>query len=59
MGVEIREASIEKARFVKDVLALDNLELAQDDVRSLTAEKYGIFDVVLCLASFTTWTPRT
>lgn len=49
MGIEGREANIEKARFVKDVLSLDNLELVQDDVRNLSAEKYGRFDVVLCL----------
>lgn len=49
LGIEGREANIEKARFVKEVLSLDNLELVQDDVRNLSAEKYGHFDVVLCL----------
>jgi hypothetical protein len=34
---------------VKDTLSLDNLEIVQDDVRNLSAEKYGSFDVVLCL----------
>ena len=49
LGIEGREANIEKARFVKEVLNLENLELAQDDVRNLSVEKYGHFDVVLCL----------
>lgn len=49
VGIEGREANIEKARFAKEVLALEKLELVQDDVRNLSKEKYGYFDVVLCL----------
>lgn len=49
VAIEGREANIEKARFAKDTLALDNLQLYQDDVRNLCREKYGSFDVVLCL----------
>jgi 2-polyprenyl-3-methyl-5-hydroxy-6-metoxy-1,4-benzoquinol methylase len=49
VAVEAREANIEKTRFVKEVLALDRLELSQDDVRNLSVEKYGHFDAVLCL----------
>lgn len=49
VAIEGREANIEKARFAKDILSLDNLELVQDDVRNLSREKYGSFDVVLCL----------
>jgi 2-polyprenyl-3-methyl-5-hydroxy-6-metoxy-1,4-benzoquinol methylase len=49
LGIEGRETNIEKARFAKQVLLLDNLEFAQDDVRNLTIEKHGQFDVVLCL----------
>jgi len=49
LGIEGRQANIEKARFAKEVLSLVNLELVQDDVRNLTAETYGHFDVVLCL----------
>src|SRR5438874_1963196 len=41
--------AIEFARFAKQVLQLDNLDFAQDDVRNLSVEKYGRFDVVLCL----------
>jgi 2-polyprenyl-3-methyl-5-hydroxy-6-metoxy-1,4-benzoquinol methylase len=49
MAVEIREANIEKMRFAKEALALDNFEIVSDDVRNLNAEKYGHFDIVLCL----------
>lgn len=50
VGIEGREASIEKARFVQKALGLDHLlTLSQDDVRNLSREKYGEFDVVLCL----------
>lgn len=49
VGLEGREANIAKARFAKDALALDNLELVQDDIRNLSRAKYGEFDVVLCL----------
>jgi len=49
LGIEGREANIEKARFAKEALGLHNLELVQDDVRNLSKAKYGGFDVVLCL----------
>jgi 2-polyprenyl-3-methyl-5-hydroxy-6-metoxy-1,4-benzoquinol methylase len=49
VGIEIREPTLERARFVKQALSLDNLEFYQDDIRNLSAEKYGKFDVVLCL----------
>jgi 16S rRNA G527 N7-methylase RsmG len=49
VAVEIREANIEKIRFAKEALGLDNLEIVCDDVRNLSAEKYGRFDIVLCL----------
>ena len=49
LGIEVREASIEKARFVRDLLGLQNADFKQDDVRNLTREKCGEFDVVLCL----------
>ncbi len=52
VGIEVREANIEKAKFVKRRLGLDNLELFQDDVRNLSKEKYGSFDVVLCIGIF-------
>ena len=48
VGIEIREANLEKAGFAKQHLKLDNLYLYQDDVRNLSKEKYGSFDLVLC-----------
>ncbi len=48
-GVEFRQQSVEKARFAKEVLGLEKLEFVQDDVRNVTAKKYGSFDAVLCL----------
>ena len=48
VGIEGREANIEKARLAKQALGLDNLELVQADVRTLSRERHGGFDVVLC-----------
>lgn len=48
VGIEAREANIEKARFAKDVLKLPNLDFYQDDVRNLSRDAYGLFDVVFC-----------
>jgi 2-polyprenyl-3-methyl-5-hydroxy-6-metoxy-1,4-benzoquinol methylase len=49
VAIEGREANIQKARFAKEVLSLDHLDLVQDDVCNLSKQKYGEFDVVLCL----------
>jgi 2-polyprenyl-3-methyl-5-hydroxy-6-metoxy-1,4-benzoquinol methylase len=49
VGVEIREENLAKARFAKEVLALDNLNFVQDDVRNLNSDQYGHFDGVLCI----------
>jgi len=48
-AIEGREANLEKARFAARALSLGNIEFHQDDVRNLSKEKYGTFDVVLCL----------
>ena len=48
VGVEVREANIEKALFCKQVLELDNLDFRQDDVRNISLESYGKFDVIIC-----------
>ncbi len=48
IGVEIREANIKKAIFCKEVLDLQNLDFRQDDVRNLSVESYGRFDVIIC-----------
>jgi SAM-dependent methyltransferase len=49
VGIEGREANLAKAHFAKEILGLQNLRLEVDDVRNLSPEKYGTFDVVLCL----------
>ena len=48
VGLEAREANLVKARFAKEVLQLSRLEFVQDDVRNLSVDTYGEFDVVLC-----------
>jgi 2-polyprenyl-3-methyl-5-hydroxy-6-metoxy-1,4-benzoquinol methylase len=49
LAIEGREGNLAKARFVKEALSLNNLELALDDVRKLDQDRHGVFDVVLCL----------
>src|SRR5262245_49012933 len=49
VGIEGREVNLAKARFAKEVLALNNIDLVLDDVRYLSKDKYGEFDVVLAL----------
>ncbi len=49
VGIEGRQANLEKALFAKRALELDNAEFHLDDVRNLSRQKYGEFDVVLCL----------
>ena len=48
LGIEGRLESVEKARFANRVLGYANCDFVQDDVRNLSAKKYGLFDVVLC-----------
>lgn len=48
VGIELREANLAKARYAKDCLQLNRLTFFQDDVRNLSAEKYGHFDLVIC-----------
>lgn len=49
VSLEGRATNLEKARFAKDVLLLSNLELMLQDVRELSRDEHGGFDVVLCL----------
>jgi 2-polyprenyl-3-methyl-5-hydroxy-6-metoxy-1,4-benzoquinol methylase len=48
VGIEGREDNIAKAQFAKDALGLDRLSFVQDDVRNLSPERYGMFDIVIC-----------
>ena len=52
VGIEGREANLAKARFVQQTWGLDNIEFVQDDVRNLSPEKYGTFDLVFCLGIY-------
>jgi SAM-dependent methyltransferase len=49
VAIEGREANLVKTRLAKEALGLDNLDIHLDDVRNLSLEKYGAFDIVLCL----------
>jgi hypothetical protein len=48
VGIELRDANLAKAQFARDHLGLQRLELVKDDVRNISVEKYGLFDVVIC-----------
>jgi SAM-dependent methyltransferase len=48
VGVEGRGASLAKAEFCRDVLGLDRLTFVQDDVRAISKERYGEFDLIIC-----------
>ena len=49
LGIEGRASWLEQARRTKEETSLSNVEFVQDDVRNLCKEKYGEFDIVLCL----------
>ena len=49
LGIEGRESWLEQARRTKQDTSLSSVEFVQDDVRNLSKEKYGEFDIVLCL----------
>lgn len=48
VGVEGRESNLLPGIKKRDELKLDNCQFFVDDVRNVTKEKYGEFDVVLC-----------
>lgn len=48
IGIEVRDVNINKARFCKEALGLDNLELHQGDARDISEEKFGRFDAIIC-----------
>jgi SAM-dependent methyltransferase len=49
VGIEGRERWLEQARRTQQEAGLPNIEFVHDDVRNLSREKYGEFDIVLCL----------
>jgi SAM-dependent methyltransferase len=49
LGIEGRASWLAHACRARDAAGLTTLEFVQDDVRYLSREKYGEFDIVLCL----------
>lgn len=49
VGVEVREEHLARAEFARATLGLGNVRFVQDDVRNVSVDTYGEFDVVLCL----------
>ena len=49
IAVEGREANLRKSRFAAKALGASNMDLRYADVRDLTVDDYGKFDVILCL----------
>jgi len=49
LGIEAREGNVARACFARDALGLENLRFEKDDVRNLSVEKHGSWDIVLCL----------
>ena len=48
VGIEGRAASVAKCEFAARELNLERAQFFQDDVRNLSVEKYGRFDIVIC-----------
>jgi SAM-dependent methyltransferase len=49
MGIEGRASWVQHARASMDRVGLGNGQIFQDDVRNFSKQKYGSFDIVLCL----------
>lgn len=49
VAIEGREALAEKAEFAREALGLSRVTIVRGDVRRLSAEEHGFFDVVLAL----------
>jgi SAM-dependent methyltransferase len=49
VAIEGRETNAAKARVAAELLQLERLEVRVEDVRDLSVERHGTFDVVLCL----------
>jgi SAM-dependent methyltransferase len=48
LGIEGRAASVAKCEFARRNLGLERVRFEQDDVRHLSREKHGVFDIVIC-----------
>jgi SAM-dependent methyltransferase len=49
VGVEGRETGIRKAVFAQEALGLENATFVCEDVRAVSVDRFGPFDIVLCL----------
>jgi len=52
VGIEGRQSNLQRALFAAHTLSLENVTFHLDDVRNLSAQRYGHFDVVLCAGIF-------
>jgi 2-polyprenyl-3-methyl-5-hydroxy-6-metoxy-1,4-benzoquinol methylase len=48
VGIEGRQVSVDKCNYAKNALSLTKATFVRDDVRNLSAGKYGRFDIVIC-----------
>ena len=48
VGIEGRAASVAKCEFARRDLGLERVRFEQDDVRHLSRDKHGVFDIVIC-----------
>lgn len=46
--VDIRDANLAKTAYAVDQLGLTNCDVYKDDVRNLSKETYGTFDIIIC-----------
>lgn len=47
LGIEGRASNIAKAEFLQKISGIQNIAFMQDDVRNITKEKYGQFDIII------------
>jgi SAM-dependent methyltransferase len=48
VGVDARESNLRHAQAAKELLRLDRVEFVHEDARSISAERLGRFDIVVC-----------
>jgi len=49
IGIDARQSNIDKANFIKDYFDYKNIQFYVDNVYNIDSEKYGKFDLTLCL----------
>ena len=48
LGVDTRDEHVADATLVRDAMGLSNWEIGQSDVHAMSAEQFGLHDLVLC-----------